>query len=328
MTQNPHTFCIAPMMDWTDRHDRYFLRLISRRARLYTEMVVSEAIYHGDRNRLLGFDSVEHPVALQIGGSNPELLAECARIGESWGYDEINLNVGCPSDRVQSGKFGACLIAEPDLVARCVEAMGNAVSIPVTVKTRLGVDDLDNDEHLHGFIRTVSAAGCETFIMHARKAWLSGLSPKENREIPPLQYERVYHLAETFSHLNWVLNGGITTLPDAISHLNTLDGVMLGREAYHNPYCLAEVDQQVFGEQTPTPSRLEILEQLIPYIEARMADGASLKHVTRHILGLFQGQPGARSWRRYLSENAYKPGAGPEVIQYALEAMQQVAKAA
>ncbi len=305
------------MMDWTDRYDRYFLRLITRRALLYTEMVTANAVLHGDRERLLGFDPAEHPVAAQLGGSDPAALAESARIAADFGYDEINLNVGCPSDRVQTGRFGACLMAEPGLVADCVGAMRAAVGVPVTVKCRIGIDDQDAEEALSEFVEIVAATGCNTFIVHARKAWLQGLSPKENREIPPLDYDRVYRLKAARPDLTIVINGGITALDAAEGHLTRVDGVMLGRAAYQNPYLLADVDRRFYGSTENAPTRTEIVTGIIPYIERRMADGVPLNHITRHILGLYQGVPGARAWRRYLSENAHRPGADARVVEQA-----------
>ncbi|ATB34363.1 tRNA dihydrouridine(20/20a) synthase DusA [Melittangium boletus] len=313
-----HRLSVAPMMDWTDRHDRFFLRLLSKRTRLYTEMVTVGAIIHGDKARHLDFSHEEHPVALQLGGSDPAQLAECVRIAEQWGYDEVNLNVGCPSDRVQNGMFGACLMAKPDLVARCVEAMRGATRLPVTVKHRLGIDDLDSYELLTRFVRTVSGAGCDTFIVHARKAILQGLSPKENREIPPLRYDWVRQLKADFPHLTLSLNGGVKSLEEARAHLAWADGVMIGREAYQNPYLLARVDSELFGETAPAPTRRQVVQGLEPYIEELLARGEYLSRVTRHILGLFAGQPGARGWRRVLSERANKPGAGMEVLRDAL----------
>lgn len=306
------------MMDWTDRHDRSFLRLVTKRTLLYTEMVTTGAILHGDQGRHLDFSPQEHPVALQLGGSDPEALAKCARIAQAWGYDEVNLNVGCPSDRVQSGMFGACLMAKPDLVAACVDAMRAATSLPVTVKHRVGIDDLDSYEHLATFVATVSGAGCDTFIVHARKAWLSGLSPKENREIPPLRYEVVRQLKADFSHLTIVLNGGVKSLEAAREHLTWADGVMIGREAYSNPFVLALADATIFGEDTPAPTRRDVVTRLLPYLEDMLAQDVYLSRVTRHILGLFAGQPGARGWKRVLSEEAHKPGAGVEVVLKAL----------
>lgn len=316
------------MMDWTDRHDRFFLRLISRRALLYTEMVTTGAVLHGDRQRLLGFDPSEHPVAVQLGGSEPAELAEAARIAADFGYDEVNLNVGCPSDRVQSGRFGACLMREPHLVARCVEAMRRAVRIPVTVKCRIGVDEQEPEEALPAMARAVRAAGCETLIVHARKAWLEGLSPKENRDIPPLDYPLVYRLKQAMPEMEIVINGGIATLNEAAQHLAHVDGAMLGRAAYQNPYLLAEVDARFFGERASPLSRHEVLEAFLPYVQRELAHGTHLHAMTRHILGLFQGQPGARAFRRHISENAPRPGAGIEVIREAMQKVSTVPAAA
>lgn len=312
-----HRLCLAPMLEWTDRHFRYFLRLISKRVFLYTEMITTNAVLRGDRERLLEYDPAEHPVALQLGGSDPEALAECAHIAAEYGYDEVNLNVGCPSDRVQNGRFGACLMAEPELVAECVAAMRQAVSIPVTVKTRIGIDDIDSYEHLAYFIQTVAAAGCQTFIIHARKAWLKGLSPRENREIPPLRYDVALQIKRDFPQLEIILNGGIMSLEESVGHLQDFDGVMLGRAAYHNPYILAEADQLLFGDAHPVLSRHEVLEAYLPYVEAELARGIRLQGISRHILGLFHGAPGGRLWRRHLSENAVRHGAGLEVLQAA-----------
>ena len=313
------------MMDWTDRHDRYFLRLISRHALLYTEMVTTGAVLHGDRDRLLGFEPEQHPVALQLGGSDPGELAEAARIGEGYGYDEINLNVGCPSDRVQSGRFGACLMAEPDLVAEGVGAMRRAVSVPVTVKCRIGIDDQDEDEALETFVTTIRDAGCTTFIVHARKAWLDGLSPKQNRDIPPLNYGRVYRLKRDHPDLTIIINGGIGTLDEAEGHLGHVDGVMLGRAAYQSPYVLADVDRRFFGGREAPSTREDIVLRLIPYIETRLAAGARLNQITRHILGLYQGVPGAKQWRRHLSQHAHLDGAGPKVVLDALDLVRAAA---
>lgn len=318
MSIQDHKFCIAPMMDWTDRHCRFFHRLLSRRARLYTEMITAEAILHGNRRMLLAFDASEHPVALQLGGSDAGRLAEAAAIGADLGYDEINLNVGCPSDRVQGGHFGACLMAEPRVVADAVAAMRARVPVPVTVKCRLGIDDQDSEADLERFITTVAAAGCTTFMVHARKAWLSGLSPRENREIPPLDYQRVYRLKRAHPELRIVLNGGIGSLGEAEAHLTQVDGVMLGRAAYHTPYMLAEVDRRLFGDHGLAPSRAQVVADLIPYIGRHLARGGRLNNVTRHVLGLYHGQPRARAFRRYLSENAVRPGAGPHTLSAAL----------
>nr|WP_255495721.1 tRNA dihydrouridine(20/20a) synthase DusA [Sinimarinibacterium sp. NLF-5-8] len=315
---SPWRFCVAPMMDWTDRHCRYFLRQMSAHARLYTEMVCTPALIHGPRKRLLQFDRSEHPIALQLGGSDPGELAQCAEWGEQWGYDEINLNCGCPSDRVQEGRFGACLMLEPRLVAQCVQAMRAATSLPVTVKHRVGVDDSEDYAFMHHFVETVAAAGCEVFIVHARKAWLKGLSPKENREIPPLTYDLVQRLKQDFPQLTIVINGGIKTLAQCADHLQTLDGVMLGREVYEHPYLLAQVDQHLFGSARVAPSRHQVIELLMPYVERELASGAQLKHITRHILGLFRGQPGGRAFRRTLSEGACQQGASLELLEDAL----------
>jgi tRNA-dihydrouridine synthase A len=314
-------FSVAPMMDWTDRHCRYFLRLISRHVYLYTEMITTGAILHGDTARVLRFHPDEHPLALQLGGSVPRELAACARIAAQFGYDEINLNVGCPSDRVQTGRFGACLMAEPALVAECVAALREATALPVTVKTRIGIDSQDSYEFLAHFITTVAASGCRTFIIHARKAWLQGLSPKENREIPPLQYDTVYRLKHELPHLEIILNGGITDLDQAQRHLQKLDGVMLGRSAYHNPYLLAEVDKRFYAAPPLPVSRHDVIERLLPYASLQLQAGVRLHHITRHILGLFQGVPGARAWRRYLSEYSHDPDAGIEVIHGALASL-------
>ena len=315
--------CVAPMMDWTDRHCRYFHRLISPHARLYTEMVTSAALVRGKQLRLLEHSQQEHPVALQLGGSDPQELAEAARHGATAGYDEINLNVGCPSDRVQSGKFGACLMREPALVGDCVKAMRDAVDIPVTVKCRIGVDDQDEYADLQHFTETMIGAGVEILVVHARKAWLQGLSPKENRETPPLDYERVYRLKREFPQLTIVINGGITTAEQVQAHLARVDGVMLGRAAYHDPYVLARVEAALYGE--PLPDRDDVLRRMRPYIEAELARGTGLKHITRHLLGLYQGEPGARGFRRMLSEGAHLPGAGWELIERAMAPRRAVA---
>lgn len=306
------------MMDWTDRHERAFLRTISKCTLLYTEMVTTGAILHGDRDRHLGFDAVEHPVALQLGGSEPADLAFSAKEGAARGYDEVNLNLGCPSDRVQRGRFGACLMTEPALVADCVAAMIDAVDIPVTVKTRIGVDETDSYEALQAFVAQIAATGCRSFTIHARKAWLSGLSPKENREVPPLRYDVVYALKRDFPDLEIVLNGGVQTLDEAQTHLEQVDGVMIGRAAYQTPYVLAEADRLIFGEDAPAKSREQIVADFLPYIERQLSGGVPLKSITRHMLGLFNGLSGARAWRRCLSEEAHKPGAGPAVIEEAL----------
>jgi tRNA-dihydrouridine synthase A len=308
---------VAPMLDWTDRYCRYFLRLISKHVVLYTEMVTTGAILHGDRARFLDFDPAEHPLALQLGGSNPGELAECARLGNLWGYDEINLNVGCPSDRVQSGRFGACLMMTPNLVGDCVKAMRDRVTIDISIKHRIGVDDRDSYEALCDFVGTVSEAGCSTFIVHARKAWLQGLSPKENREVPPLSYPTVHRLKRDFPQLEVIINGGITNLDQVSDQLERVDGVMIGREAYHNPWILAEADHLIFGQPRSPLSRHQIVESLIPYVEHELAKGMPINRITRHILGLFQSQPGARKWRRVLSEGSHLPGADSRLLRRA-----------
>ncbi|MCW8809093.1 MAG: tRNA dihydrouridine(20/20a) synthase DusA [Rhodanobacter sp.] len=313
---SPFAVCVAPMMDWTDRHCRYFHRLLSPRARLYTEMVTSAALVRGKQLRLLEHSQQEHPVALQLGGSDPQELAQAARFGAEAGYDEINLNVGCPSDRVQSGRFGACLMREPALVGDCVKAMRDAVAVPVTVKCRIGVDDQDDYAGLQHFTETMLEAGVGVLVVHARKAWLQGLSPKENREIPPLDYERVYRLKREFPELLVVINGGIGSVADVRAHLAQVEGVMLGRAAYHDPYLLAQVEHALHGE--PLPSRDQVLRHMQPYVEAELARGTALKHISRHLLGLYQGEPGARAFRRTISEGAHLPGAGWALIEQAL----------
>jgi tRNA-dihydrouridine synthase A len=315
---------VAPMMDCTDRHDRYLLRLISRHVLLYSEMVTTGALLHGDRSRFLAFDPVEHPVALQLGGSDSGDLATCARLAVEWGYDEINLNVGCPSERVQSGNFGASLMLDPDLVAECVGSMQAAADIPVTVKTRIGVDDRDTYEHLRTFVEAVAAVGCATFVIHARKAFLSGLSPRQNRSVPPLNYDTVYRLKEDFPGLEIIINGGITDLDQVADHLARVDGVMIGREAYANPYLLAKVDSRFFEDSSRIPDRGELLEQYIIYCERQLCDGVSLYHLARHVIGLFHGEPRSRLWRRYISDNAHRKGAGVEVLHEAVEIMEAV----
>jgi tRNA-dihydrouridine synthase A len=307
-------FCVAPMMDWTDRHDRMFLRQFSKHALLYTEMVTSGALLFGDTDYLLQHDLEEQPCALQLGGSDPQQLAQCALLGEQAGYQEINLNVGCPSDRVQSGAFGACLMASPQLVADCVQAMKKTVSIPVTVKCRLGIDDLDSEQFLIDFVQTVAAGGCETFIIHARKAILKGLSPKQNREIPPLIYDRVYGIKTKFPELEIIINGGIKSFAEITAHLQFIDGVMLGREAYQNPYILAQVDSLLFDESALPLSRIEYLKNYLPYVEQQLGLGTPLQHISRHLLGLFKGQKGGKQFRRHLSENCYKKDADISVL--------------
>ncbi|MEY2984624.1 MAG: tRNA-dihydrouridine synthase [Cyanobacteriota bacterium] len=311
-------------MDHTDRHFRYFIRQLTRHTRLYTEMVTTQAILHGDRHRLLDFDPVEHPLALQLGGDDPQRLADCARIGAEWGYDEINLNVGCPSDRVQSGNFGACLMAQPHLVADCVAAMQNAVTLPITVKHRIGIDHQDSYAHLSHFVRIVADAGCQHFSIHARKAWLHGLSPKENRTIPPLRYDQVQQLKQDFSHLWIEINGGITTLAQIQQHLTQVDGVMIGRAAYENPYLLATVDRDIYQQSQSIPSRQEVIERLLPYVEKSLGQGVRLNQVTRHLLSLFNGIAGAKAWRRTLSDPQRLSSSGAELLQAALQAQQHI----
>jgi len=322
---SPWTFCVAPMMDWTDRHCRYFHRLLSPHARLYTEMVTTGALLHADPRRFLAHDVAERPLALQLGGHEPADLARCARIGADFGYDEINLNVGCPSDRVQSGRFGACLMREPALVADGVAAMRAAVGIPVTVKCRIGVDDQDEYEDLHRFAETLIGAGLKVLIVHARKAWLHGLSPKENREIPPLDYPRVYRLKREFPQLAIVINGGIVAVEATLEHLQHVDGVMLGRAAYHDPYVLARVEHALYG--MPLAQRADVLERLAPYVAAQIRSGEAVHHIARHVLGLFLGEPGARAFRRYLSEHMRASGADFGVLRGALAALQVHAQA-
>ncbi len=317
-------FTAAPMMEWSDTHCRSFWRLLTKEAVLYSEMVTTGALIHGDRARFLDFNASEHPLALQLGGSDPKALAECAKMAEDWGYDEVNLNCGCPSDRVQNNMIGACLMAEPQLVAECMSAMQNAVKIPVTIKHRIGIDDMEDYEGMVNFVRTVASAGCNTFIVHARKAWLKGLSPKENREVPPLQYEKVVQLKKEHPELEIIINGGITTLEQSLTLLNDVDGVMLGREIYQNPYLLAEVDQKIYGIDKPVVSREEVMEGFIAYATKQVAKGIRINYMTRHILGLYQGLPGSRKFRRVISEQAYKPNAGLEVIKAALGVLNEL----
>ncbi|MCK5896513.1 MAG: tRNA dihydrouridine(20/20a) synthase DusA [Cocleimonas sp.] len=307
------------MLDWTDRHERYFLRLMSQHAMLYTEMVTTGALIYGDRDRYLQFNDEEQPVALQLGGSDPKALVQCAKMAEDYGYNEVNINVGCPSERVQKGAFGACLMAEPQLIAECIDAMRSNVSIPITVKNRLGIDKQNEEQSLRQFIDVVSLSGCNTFIIHARKAWLKGLSPKENRQIPPLNYELVYQIKREYPQLEIILNGGIKTLEESQYHLRHVDGVMLGREVYHNPYVMIQVDADIYNIARPIASRKQLLHQYFSYIEEKLVEGVPLKHMSRHLLGLFQGQAGAKAWRRYISENAHKKGADITVLQRAMD---------
>lgn len=313
-----HRFCIAPMMDWSDRHCRYFWRLLSKKARLYTEMVTTGALLHGnDVERFLDFNPEEHPLALQLGGSDPSELAQCARLAEQWGYDEINLNCGCPSDRVQNGMIGACLMAHPQLVADCMKAMQDATSLPVTIKHRIGIDDMEDYNGLYRFVDAIAATGCRTFIIHARKAWLQGLSPKQNREVPPLVYDHVYRLKQERPELTLVINGGIVSIGECQTQLAQVDGVMIGREAYSNPYLLASVDQTLFGETGAIVSRRDVLQSYMRYCEQQLRQGVHLRHMSRHILGLFQGEKGARAFRRHISENTFRTDAGIHVLQNA-----------
>ena len=313
-----HRFCVAPMMDWSDRHCRYLWRLLSKNARLYTEMVTTGALLNQDPKRFLDFDLAEHPIALQLGGSDPKALAQCAALAEQWGYDEINLNCGCPSDRVQNGMIGACLMAHPDLVADCMKAMQELSVKPVTIKHRIGIDDMDDYEGLERFVNHIASNGCSTFIVHARKAWLKGLSPKQNREIPPLLYENVYRLKQSYPELIIVINGGINTIEQCQTHLDHVDGVMVGREAYHNPYMLAKVDQILFGDDNEIPSRMQVMTQYLRYCQMQLNQGTRLQHMSKHVLGLFQGVSGARAFRRHISENAYRPDAGISVLEDAM----------
>ncbi len=312
---------VAPMMDWTDRHYRFFARLLSRHTLLYTEMVTTGALLRGDTARFLRHDPAEHPVALQLGGSDPADMAHCARLGADAGFAEININVGCPSDRVQNGRFGACLMAEPAVVADCVAAMKAAVPVPVTVKTRIGIDDQDSFDELLAFSRAVVDAGCDVLVVHARKAWLQGLSPRENRDVPPLRYDVVLRLKQHFPGLPVVINGGIQTLEQARGFLDRLDGAMIGRAAYQSPWLLADADRIIYGDETSPPTPHEVLDALLPYVERQLAEGVPLNSISRHMLGLFHGRPGARRWRRTLSEQAHRPGAGIEVLR---EAARQV----
>lgn len=320
MTQVNPTVSIAPMLDWTDKNCRFFHRVLTKHAVLYTEMVTTGAIIHG-KGDYLAFNQQEHPVVLQLGGSDPKDMAHCAKLAQERGYDEVNINVGCPSDRVQNGMFGACLMANPDLVADCVKAMQDVVDIPVTVKCRIGIDDSDEYQFLADFVNKVKDAGCEHFIVHARKAWLKGLSPKQNREIPPLNYDRVYQLKLQHPDLTISINGGIKTIEEMKQHLNHVDGVMIGREAYQNPYLLAQIDREFYADNSPSLSRVEVLEQMTPYIEAQIANGATVWHIARHMLGLFQSQPGAKIFRRYLSQNASKD---PKHAGLLLDALDQM----
>lgn len=301
-----HKFSVAPMMDWTDRHCRYFHRLLSKETQLWSEMVTTKAILNRDKNRLLDFDATEHPLVLQLGGSKPDEMARCARIAQDWGYDEVNINVGCPSDRVQQGNFGACLMQTPEVVARCVDAMYQISDIPVSVKSRIGVDDMESYEKLSDFITQIKNAGCDVFVIHARKAWLKGLSPKENRTVPPLNYEQVYRIKENFPHLTIAINGGIMSVDDATVHLQSVDSVMLGRAAYHQPYLLSEVDKKIYHKTRGIPSREQVLLHFIEYIKKQNSQGVPIRSMTRHILGLYHAQPNAKKFRELLSDKVVK----------------------
>jgi tRNA-dihydrouridine synthase A len=317
-----HRFCIAPMMDWSDRHCRFLWRLLSTHALLYTEMVTTGALLHGDQDRFLRYNDDEHPVALQLGGSEPADLAQCARTAKQWGYDEVNLNCGCPSDRVQNGMIGACLMAHPHQVADCIKAMQDAVDIPITIKHRIGIDDMDDYQGLENFVSIVAETGCKVFIIHARKAWLQGLSPKQNRELPPLMYEHVYRLKKERPDLTIVINGGIQSLNECEQHLKYVDGVMMGREAYSNPHVLAEVDSRIFNAGESVIDRKDVLKQYIDYCAKEMNKGTRLHHMSKHILGLFQGVKGARAFRRHISENAFRTDADIDVLNTALAKIQ------
>jgi tRNA-dihydrouridine synthase A len=318
MTQSP-IISIAPMMDYTDRHFRYVMRKITKKTLLYTEMITTQAIIHGDRHKLLDFSEEEKPVSLQLGGDNPQELGECAKIGENWGYDEINLNVGCPSSRVQNGNFGACLMAKPEIVAECIKEMQKTVNIPVTVKHRIGIDNQDSYEDMKHFVKTIADNGCKRFIIHARKAWLQGLSPKENRDIPPLRYEDVYQLKQDFPHLTIEINGGITTIEKTKQHLNFVDGVMIGRAAYDNPYVFAFVDQEIYEEDYPVLTRQEIIESLYPYIDFWTEKKLKLNTIMRHLLQIFAEQPGTKQWKRYISEHGNTFHGGSDIVRQALK---------
>jgi tRNA-dihydrouridine synthase A len=318
-----HRISIAPMMAWTDRHYRYLLRLITQRALLYTEMIHTGALLHGDPERFLAYDPLEHPVAVQLGGSCPQALAKASQLVQQAGFDEVNLNLGCPSDKVQAGQFGACLMAKPQLVADCVQAMREAVTIPVTVKTRIGIDQQDSYAELAAFIEKLAQAGCQVFIVHARKAWLQGLSPKQNREVPPLRYEYVYQLKRDFPALSIIINGGLTTVQQYHAQLSHVDGVMIGRQAYQDPYSLITVDSEYYGSTTAVPSRIEVIENYLAYVAQQCQQQIPLRHMSKHLLSFFQGQIGAKRWRRYLSEHMHVPGADQHVIRGALACMQQ-----
>ena len=315
------TFCVAPMLDCTDRHERYLLRLISSKAVMYTEMLTTGALLFGDTSRFLDFDQTEHPVALQLGGSDPDAMARCAELAQKWNYDEVNINVGCPSDRVQSGSFGACLMQHPDLVAQNIQQMQSVVDIPVTIKCRIGVDDQKPRDALWALVEASANAGCHTFLVHARMAWLKGLSPKENRDVPPLDYELVYELKQSFPELEIVINGGINTLSECHDHLQHVDGVMMGREAYSNPYILTNVDNEFYGIPTKPRTREEVMNDYMTYAESKIVDGARLNHLSKHVVGLYHGEPRSRLWRRHISQNAHIPGSNTQVLVDAYSAM-------
>ena len=312
---------VAPMMDWTDRHCRYFMRILNPDIRLFTEMIVVEALMHGDYRKLLNYDQSEHPVVLQLGGNDPEKMKKAATIGAKAGFDEININVGCPSDRVKSGSFGACLMEKPKLIGNCIQSIKSAVDSPVSVKTRIGIDDLDNYEFLQNFVGIVCEFGCNTFIIHARKAILTGLSPKKNLSIPPLNYDRVYQLKSEFNHLNIILNGGLNSIEDCLEHLTVLDGIMIGRHAYRNPWFLKEIYNVILNNQNLEMSRQDVVERMYPYIESQLSKGVKLNHITRHMLGLFSSQPRAKLWRSYISEHSRREKAGIEVLENAFKKM-------
>ncbi len=327
-TSNTHRFCIAPMLHCTDRHFRYLARLLSKKSFLYTEMITTGALIHGDRERWLPLHEGENPVALQLGGSNAAEMAKCAELASEYKFDEVNINVGCPSDRVQAGKFGACLMLEPEIVCNSIKAMQAVTQAEVTVKTRIGVDDQDSYEFLKKFVEKIAFAGCKTIMVHARKAHLSGLSPRQNRTVPPLHYEYVYQLKREFPELTFILNGGLKNKAEMVQHLQELDGVMVGREVYDNPYFLSDIDELIYGERPNTISRIEVLEQYMVYMQSELDKGLPLKILTQHIFGLFNGLPGARAWRRYLSENIYAKNAGVEVINAAVKSVTEFEKVA
>ena len=325
MISNEKYISVAPMMDWTDRHCRYFMRLINPDVHLFTEMIVVDSILHGDHKKLLSYDQSEHPVVLQLGGNDPLKMRRAAEIGAKSGFDEININVGCPSDRVKSGSFGACLMAKPQIIAECVQSIKEITDIPVSVKSRIGIDDQDSYEFLYDFIKTVNNSGCETFIIHARKAILSGISPKQNLSIPQLNYDRVYRIKSDFNHLRIVLNGGLNDIQDCINHLKVMDGIMIGRHAYRNPWFLNKIKRAIqHSDDDEVITRRDIVEKMYPYIEEQLKEGTKLRNITRHMLGLFSNQPGAKFWRSYISQNSSRDEAGVEVLQNALDRMIEI----